>query len=696
MRGIAGTYHWPDGGPLTKRLTAAVAHHGPDGSGRYAHAVGDGEVHLGHRRLSILDLSPIGAQPMVSDGLALTYNGELYNAPELRAELETIGVRFRRTSNTEVLLQAWRCSGLASLPQLLGMFAFAIFDERTGELVLASDQLGIKPLFLVRRDRGLVFASELKALAAPRGGGLHVDETTLVASLLHYWVPDSRCAFREAEKLPPGTSLRWRPDGGTERGRFWSIADVAQRAEGGQPRDLAAVVEDSMRRHLMADVPVATFLSGGVDSSYLTALAARHQPRVSAYTIGFRAADAKFEAMLDDLRNACEVASRFGVDLHEIEIARRCSTCCRTWFTTWMSRSAICKAARDAGVEVLLSGMGADELFAGYRKHVANVLAVRYQHVPAAVRSGVSALVDRLPVATARRGYRSVRFAKRFLSFADLPEETAFRRNYTMYDRLELLDLVSPDLVGAVDDVLTEHTDTYRDQSLCEHVNRTCLADSRLFLPGLNLAYTDRASMAASTEVLVSFVDVEVVEAALRIPRAPKDRGPAGEGRPQTAGAVDPPARDRAPAEWPVQRAAAGVDEPGPRPAGARGGERGSSGVVRAPAAGGAAMARRRGRVGSAGPSQAPLARTDPRVLAPQRDGCRRRRRPARVGEGVHETGRPELQERGAGAPRRPGPGLQAGRRARPHPLVADLNGHRADEGRRGRHVAAGEGTGAT
>ncbi|MGH3450885.1 MAG: asparagine synthetase B family protein, partial [Haloechinothrix sp.] len=190
MCGVAGTYLWPDGGTLTDRLTETVAHRGPDGTGRYAHRVGGGEVHLGHRRLSIIDLSETGAQPMVADGLALTYNGELYNAPELRAELQAAGVRFRGSSDTEVLLEAWRRWGTECLSRLRGMFAFGIFDERTGELVLARDQLGIKPLFLLRRGAGLVFASELKALAAATGGSLQVDEAALVASLLYYWVPD--------------------------------------------------------------------------------------------------------------------------------------------------------------------------------------------------------------------------------------------------------------------------------------------------------------------------------------------------------------------------------------------------------------------------------------------------------------------------------------------------------------------------
>src|SRR3954469_10351656 len=201
MCGIAGTYRWPDGKAVTDRLTDTLAHRGPDGAGRYGHPVGDGEVPLGHRPLAIIDLSGNGAQPMVSDGLVLTYNGELYNAPELRAELVATGVRFRGTSDTEVLLEAWRRWGTDCLPRLRGMFAFAIFDERTGELVLVRDQLGIKPLFLARADGGLVFSSELKALAGELGDRLRVDDAALVASLLYYWVPDTRCAYRGAEKL---------------------------------------------------------------------------------------------------------------------------------------------------------------------------------------------------------------------------------------------------------------------------------------------------------------------------------------------------------------------------------------------------------------------------------------------------------------------------------------------------------------
>jgi asparagine synthase (glutamine-hydrolysing) len=188
----------------------------------------------------------------------------------------------------------------------------------------------------------------------------------------------------------------------------------------------------------------------------------------------------------------------------------------------------ICEAARERGVKVVLSGMGADELFGGYRKHLACVMAGRYGRLPAAARAGVRSAVERFPVSVGGRGLRYARWAKRFLTFAELAEEPRFRRSYTLYDPDDLAALVSPDLAGNVDRVIEQHSDIYHDNSLLDEVNRMCLADARLFLTGLNLAYTDRASMAASVEVRVPFVDPLVARAAFTIPGRDKIRGRQG------------------------------------------------------------------------------------------------------------------------------------------------------------------------
>jgi len=520
---------------MATAMSTRLAHRGPDADGLHAFADDRVQVHLAHRRLSIIDLSSAADQPFSKDGLTLTYNGELYNYRELRAELVGHGVAFRTSSDTEVVLEAWRRWGSGALERFRGMFAFAIFDERTGHLVLARDQLGIKPLFVLRRQGGVIFASELKALTAVLGDELEIEPGALVASMLFYWVPEQRCAIRGVEKLPPGSWMEVRPDGRTTSSAYWRLPDVAAEAAAGPPADLAPVVEGSVAAHLAADVPISSFLSGGLDSSIVTVLASRSNPAIDAYTIAFRAEDQKLEAMPDDARYARMVAERFDIQLHEIEIAPDIVDLLPRMVDVLdepigdaaaINTFLICDAARQAGVKVLLSGMGADELFGGYRKHYACLLAARYRSLPRALRAGaVRPVVDRLPVTFRGRGVRKTRWAKRFLSFAELGEEPAFRRSYTLFDAAELGGLLDPELAPAIHSVMEEHADIYNDTTLTDHVSRMCLADSRMFLPGLNLAYTDRASMAASTEVRVPFVDVEVVRAAFSLPGSAKIAG---------------------------------------------------------------------------------------------------------------------------------------------------------------------------
>jgi asparagine synthase (glutamine-hydrolysing) len=534
MCGVAGALFQPDGARLVRTMTDRISHRGPDAAG-LTDLSPRASLQLAHRRLSIIDLSTAADQPFVKDGLHLSYNGELYNYRELRNLLRGKGVQFSTESDTEVVLECWRHWGPSALPRFRGMFAFALYDERTTALTLVRDPLGIKPMYVMPRGRGILFASELKALTAAVGPELAVDPDGLVASTLFYFLPEDQCAVKGVFKLPAGSWAEWRADGTTSSGRYWDPAEEAMAATAGPAAELQSVLEESVAAHMVADVPVASFLSGGLDSSVVTAMAANRDPSIEAYTITFRPEDQRLEAMPDDAMYARKMAAHLGIRLHEIEI--------RPDVVDMLPRVVdildepigdpgaintvlMCQAAREAGVKVLLSGMGADELFGGYRKHLACVLGAKYQTLPQTLRTRVVApSVNRLPVAAGGRGLRYSRWAKRFLGFAELPEEAAFRRSYTMYDPAELTELLDPGLAPRVRGVVDAHCTLYTDNRLTDHVNRMCLTDSRLFLPGLNLAYTDRSSMAASTEVRVPFVDPYVFRAAFSFRGSQKIKG---------------------------------------------------------------------------------------------------------------------------------------------------------------------------
>jgi asparagine synthase (glutamine-hydrolysing) len=540
MCGIAGYYRWQALPGLLPSMLRSIAHRGPDADGEYRHrshstaGLDDTMVALGHRRLSIIDLSARSDQPFKKDGLVITYNGEVYNYRELAQELRASGVEFVTKSDTEVVLEAWRRWGPACLGRLRGMFAFALFDERTNTLYLARDPFGIKPLFVFRRNGGLVFASEPKAILRATGP-LDTDFTGIVASLLYVWVPEEHCVYSGMRKLPPGHWAECRPNGEYRETRYFDPATLlTTESEPITVPELRQILEDSVAAHMMADVPVSTFLSGGIDSSLVTVLAARHVPRLDCYTITFRDEDRRFEAMPDDLSYARLLARRHGLRLHEIEVAPALSSLLPEIVrmldepvgdVAAINTLLMCNAARDAGVKVLLSGMGADEVFGGYRRHCANILAGRYRHLPHVLRAAViEPIVNALPVASAARGYRWARWAKRFVQFASLEEEAAYRRSYTYYDETELCGLLAPELWPVVDQLLDEHLQAYALGPADDQVNRMCLTDVKMFLPGLNLTYSDRASMAASTELRVPFVDLKVIEAAFRVPGEQKVR----------------------------------------------------------------------------------------------------------------------------------------------------------------------------
>ena len=458
MCGIAGCYQQADGRKLADVMTDRIAHRGPDAGGVWSHEDERVSIHLGHRRLSIIDLSAAADQPLRKGSLALDLQRRaLQLQGAQKGARRPLGATFVTSSDTEVVLEAWRRWGAGALERFRGMFAFALADTATGELVLARDPLGIKPLFYTERGDGIVFASELKAIISALGTEMRIEPGALIASMLYYWVPEQRCAIQGVHKLPAGSWARIRPgpsprSGSTGGSRMWP-----PRRRGKPAADLKSVIEESVKAHLVADVPVSSFLSGGLDSSIVTVLGHRESSSVDAYTITFRPEDQKLEAMPDDAVYARKVARHFGIDLHEIEISPDIVDLLPRMVDILdepigdpaaINTLLMCEAARARGVKVILSGMGADELFGGYRKQLACLMASRYHRLPGAVRGPARLAVNSLPVSIGNRGLRYPRWAKRFMTFAELPEEARFRRSYTLYDPESLMALVGPELGG--------------------------------------------------------------------------------------------------------------------------------------------------------------------------------------------------------------------------------------------------------
>src|SRR5919199_3910773 len=382
MCGIAAIAD-PDGPDLAalEAMSAALVHRGPDASGEVA----AGPVALAARRLAIIDLAH-GDQPIATEDerVLIVQNGEIYNHVALRAELEAAGHRFRTRCDTEVLGHLYEQHGLGFLERLRGMFALALWDRRERTLVLARDAFGIKPLFYAASGDTLAFASELTALARHPAVSRELDPDALEAYLAFNSIPAPLSALRAARKLPPGHWLTWR-DGRVRTGRWARPAPVPTdelRREGmaALAAEARERLRDSVRAHLVSDVPVGVLLSGGIDSSALTALAAQESgERVRTFSIGFE------ERSFDELAQARQVAHRYGTDHHELvlrpdaaellpEIAAAADE--PLGDSSMLPTYLVSRLAAEH-VKVVLSGEGGDELFGGYEVYAADVLAAR-------------------------------------------------------------------------------------------------------------------------------------------------------------------------------------------------------------------------------------------------------------------------------------------------------------------------------
>jgi len=498
-----------------ERMSTALAHRGPDDAGLW-HEPGAG---LAHRRLSILDTTSAGHQPMISaDGnLVMVFNGEIYNFQELRKELEGRGASFHTQCDTEVLLEAHRVWGDDAVHRLNGMFAYACYDRRRHRLLLVRDRLGIKPLFYTRQNGALAFASELDALVQGGFAEQGLNPGAIDAYFTYLYIPAPDTIYKNVFKLLPGERLI------LEQGRithehYWRLElkeDAAWTLDSAAEAFLA-LFKDAVRLQRISDVPLGAFLSGGMDSSAVVAVLSRYaeQP-VKTFTIGFE------DAHRDETRFARIAATHFGTDHTEeilrpdmVETAERFA---RHFGEPFADSSAlpmwlVSKIARRS-VTVALSGDGGDELFGGYAWMHRNRQVARFRKIPALARRGARAVLSALPESP------SVNQVRRFAWDTFLTADESFRRRLTCFTLEMRQGLFSPEFARE----LQKHTvDRYAEhcaeaRTLSDD-DRMLFLDTAMYLPDDILTKVDRMSMAHGLEARVPLLDHRLVEFAATLP----------------------------------------------------------------------------------------------------------------------------------------------------------------------------------
>lgn len=515
------------------RVLAEIQHRGPDGSGVF-HSK-DGRCHLGHARLSIIDLSSAGTQPMAdaSGRYVISYNGEVYNFRDLRQALEARhgAIPWKSTTDTEVIVEGVAREGISFLSRLNGIFALAIYDTHSRALHVLRDPLGIKPLFCTRQGGGAYFCSELKGLLAIPGLQRSLRRQSLAAQLAYMYVPEPYTLYEEFFKVTPGVCSTYL-DGAEIDARplfehlsaplqFDSEAQMVERFS----QSLSTAVE----RQLVADVPVSLMLSGGLDSSAVAHEVLRHGGTVrDAYTISCSDHDRQYDQQSDDLRFARLMAQRLGIELkviparaNFIELLPRLSRFLEDGISdpAAINSYLICEAARRSGVKVMLSGQGADEFLGGYRRYAAERML---KSLPGGVRTTARWLGNHWPAAVPGRFNAVNRRLKRLLLLAgeERPERLINMYIWTAPEKIAQLFVQPAGLQIAADIAALFDRHGYSDV-----LDTMMRVDQQFDLMSLNLTYTDRMSMAVGVEARVPFLDFDLVRVMNAIPTEVKMKG---------------------------------------------------------------------------------------------------------------------------------------------------------------------------
>jgi asparagine synthase (glutamine-hydrolysing) len=539
MCGIAGvlTFDERDGAPAVRAvdaMLAALRHRGPDGEGRWHAPTRSGQtVALGHARLAIIDLTDAGRQPMTRGGLSVTLNGEIYNYRALRDALRRDGMTFSTESDTEVLLAACERWGAAAVDRLDGMFACGVWDSAEDRLVLLRDRMGVKPLYYYQAPRHFVFASEVRALVASGLVGATLDPASLWHYLGYQTAPTPSTLLEGVRMLEPGHVMEVRGDGGTTSRRYWSLlqpgCDRAAAVSASEAQsNVGRLLQEAVASHLVSDVPVGVFLSGGIDSGALVSLLSSINVRPRTFTVAL-SGDAA-----DESADARRVAGAFGTDHTEIRLREAdllhmlpdVLAAVDHPSGDGVNTFVVSKAVHDHGVKVALSGLGGDEIFGGYAsfRRLGRVLpaARRLSRSPAAVRHVAASLVR-----TAGGGRVTTEKAAAVLegdgTLADMWPVT--RQLFSERDRRRMLAdryVAAPDSANAYSPLLAEAYAEAPDAGLWARIS---YAEARGYMHDVLLRDTDQMSMAHGLEVRVPFLDHRLAAYVVALPDALKARG---------------------------------------------------------------------------------------------------------------------------------------------------------------------------
>jgi asparagine synthase (glutamine-hydrolysing) len=516
-------------------MNSLVSHRGPDDEGYWIDRAAG--VALGHRRLAIIDLRPEAREPMTNEdgSIQLVFNGEIYNYRELRRELELAGHHFQSLGDSETIIHLYEEEGVDCVRRLGGIFAIALWDAGERRLLLARDHLGVKPLYYAELPRGIVFASELKALLVFPEISRDLDTQAIHQHLSYIWSTAPHTMLKGVRKLEPGYRMVVGEAGVISREPYYDLPYDGTRV-GGTPAEheerIRELVAQAVRRQMVSDVPVGAFLSGGLDSSSVVAMMRQVTgERIRCYSIGFEDGDPA-DSNPVDLPYARIVAKHFGLDLKEVRVRPDVVD-----FTERMvyqldepqadpaciNVHLICEQAREDGYKVLLSGAGGDDIFSGYRRHVALHLERYWGWLPLAARRMLARSARGMSVEsiTGRR-------IKKLLLWADRSPEDRMMTYFQWVTDDLLRGLYSENLrdeLADYDTLAPLRQTLARIPGERDRLNRMLYLEAKHFLPDHNLNYTDKMSMAHGIEVRVPLLDLDLVDYAVHLPTGEKQRG---------------------------------------------------------------------------------------------------------------------------------------------------------------------------